>query len=44
MPASLVPPAAAEHSRKHLATPFMAWLHFQPIYDAVTRSDPDLFD
>ncbi|OWT70283.1 MULTISPECIES: class II aldolase/adducin family protein [unclassified Achromobacter] len=35
---------AARHSSKHLGTPFMAWLHFQPIYDAVTRSDPDLFD
>ena len=43
-PLKLVSPEAAEHSRKHLATPFMAWLHFQPIYDAVTRSDPDLFD
>ncbi|OZI38428.1 class II aldolase/adducin family protein [Bordetella genomosp. 10] len=36
--------AAARHSAQHLGTPFMAWLHFQPIYDAVTRSDPDLFD
>lgn len=35
---------AALHSRNHLATPFMAWLHFQPIYDAICRSDPDLFD
>ena len=43
-PLKLVSPEAAEHSRKHLATPFMAWLHFQPIYGAVTRSDPDLFD
>jgi ribulose-5-phosphate 4-epimerase/fuculose-1-phosphate aldolase len=43
-PLKLVSPEAAEHSRKHLATPFMAWLHFQPIYDAITRSDPDLFD
>jgi ribulose-5-phosphate 4-epimerase/fuculose-1-phosphate aldolase len=44
VPLKLVSHEAAEHSRKHLATPFMAWLHFQPIYDAVTRSDPDLFD
>lgn len=36
--------AAARHSSTHLGTPFMAWLHFQPIYDAITRSDPDLFD
>ena len=43
-PLKLVPPAAAMHSRDHLATPFMAWLHFQPIYDAICRSDPDLFD
>lgn len=43
-PLKRVAPEAAEHSRKHLATPFMAWLHFQPIYDAVTRSDPDLFN
>lgn len=43
-PLKLVAREAAAHSRKHLATPFMAWLHFQPIYDAVTRSDPDLFD
>ena len=43
-PLKIVSPEAAEHSRKHLATPFMAWLHFQPIYDAICRSDPDLFD
>ncbi len=42
-PLKLVSPERAEHSSKHLATPFIAWLHFQPIYDAVTRSDPDLF-
>ena len=43
-PLKLIGHEAAEHSRKHLATPFMAWLHFQPIYDSITRSDPDLFD
>jgi ribulose-5-phosphate 4-epimerase/fuculose-1-phosphate aldolase len=43
-PLKLIPPEAAEHSRKHLATPFMAWLHFQPIYDAAVRRHPDLFD
>lgn len=35
---------AVAHSSKHLGTPFMAWLHFQPIYDAICRSDSDLFD
>lgn len=43
-PLRIIPKEAAEHSRKHLATPLMAWMHFQPIYDAITRSDPDLFD
>jgi ribulose-5-phosphate 4-epimerase/fuculose-1-phosphate aldolase len=43
-PLKRVAPEAAAHSRKHLGTPLMAWMHFQPIYDAVTRSDPDLFD
>ncbi|CRK76697.1 4-carboxy-4-hydroxy-2-oxoadipate aldolase/oxaloacetate decarboxylase [Nereida ignava] len=32
----------AAHSAKHLATPFMGWLHFQPIYDWIIRTDPDL--
>ncbi|MCR0983852.1 class II aldolase/adducin family protein [Roseomonas populi] len=43
-PLKLIPPEAAAHSRDHLATPFMAWLHYQPIYDRVCRTDPDLFD
>jgi ribulose-5-phosphate 4-epimerase/fuculose-1-phosphate aldolase len=43
-PLKIIPREAAIHSRNHLATPFMAWLHFQPIYDAICRSDPDLFD
>lgn len=43
-PLKLVGREAAEHSRKHLATPFMAWLHFQPIYESIARSAPDLFE
>ncbi|RZL94051.1 MAG: class II aldolase/adducin family protein [Variovorax sp.] len=39
-----ISPEAAAHSSKHLGTPFIAWLHFQPMYDAICRSDPDLFD
>ncbi len=44
LPLQLISPEAAEHSSRHLGTPFIAWLHFQPIYDAIVRSDPDLFD
>ncbi|AOS77676.1 class II aldolase/adducin family protein [Hydrogenophaga intermedia] len=43
-PLKLISPEAAAHSAKHLATPMAAWLHFQPIYDAVARTEPDLFD
>ena len=41
-PLKLVAPEKAAHSAKHLATPFMGWLHFQPIYDWIIRTDPDL--
>lgn len=43
-PLKLVPREAALHSKKHLATPFMAWMHFQPMYDAIVREQPDLLD
>ncbi|MBN8996597.1 MAG: class II aldolase/adducin family protein [Rhizobiales bacterium] len=43
-PLKIVERDRAIHSRDHLATPQMAWLHFQPIYDAISRTDPDLFD
>ncbi|KAF1044698.1 class II aldolase/adducin family protein [Xylophilus sp.] len=43
-PLKQIPPEAAAHSSRHLGSPFIAWLHFQPIYDAICRSDPDLFD
>ena len=34
----------AWHIAHQLATPGIAWLHYQPHYDAICRSDPDLFD
>ena len=43
-PLKLIGPEAAAHSSRHLGTPKAAWLHFQPMYDAICRSDPDLFD
>ncbi|NBQ89034.1 MAG: class II aldolase/adducin family protein [Betaproteobacteria bacterium] len=43
------PPKLVDHDRAlhiayKLATPGIAWLHYQPHYDAICRSDPDLFD
>jgi ribulose-5-phosphate 4-epimerase/fuculose-1-phosphate aldolase len=43
-PPRLVPHDKALHIARNLATPGIAWLHFQPHYDAICRSDPDLFD
>ena len=43
-PLQMICSEAAAHSSKHLGTSFSAWLHYQPIYDAICRSDPDLFD
>jgi len=40
----LVEHERALHISRKLATPAIAWLHFQPHYDAICRSDPDLFD
>jgi ribulose-5-phosphate 4-epimerase/fuculose-1-phosphate aldolase len=34
----------ALHSQKHLGAPFMGWLHFQPLYDWIIRTDPDLIE
>lgn len=34
----------ALHIARELATPGIAWLHYQPHHDAICRSDPDLFD
>ncbi len=42
-PLKMIPAEAARHSNKHLGSPLMAWLHFQPIYDAISREQPDLF-
>ena len=43
------PPVLVEHERalhisRKLATPGLAWLHYQPLYESVCRTDPDLFD
>jgi ribulose-5-phosphate 4-epimerase/fuculose-1-phosphate aldolase len=39
-----IPDEAARHTLKHAGTPFMGWLQFQPIYERIVRSQPDLLD
>jgi ribulose-5-phosphate 4-epimerase/fuculose-1-phosphate aldolase len=43
-PPKPVPPEAARHTRKHFGTPYMGWLNFQPLYDALVAEQPDLLD
>ena len=43
-PLKLVAPDKAEHSARHLATPFAAWMHAQPMFDRVFRTHPDVVD
>ena len=39
-----VPKEHAEHTHKHLGTPYFGWLHFQTLFAEVSKRQPDLFD
>jgi hypothetical protein len=43
-PPVLVPPERARYSREHVGSDYIGWLHFQPIYDRLVQTDPDMFD
>jgi ribulose-5-phosphate 4-epimerase/fuculose-1-phosphate aldolase len=34
----------ARYSREHVGSEFIGWLHFQPIYDRIARTQPDMFN
>lgn len=40
----LVPPEKARYSREHVGSEYIGWLHFQPVYDHLARTQPDMFD
>lgn len=40
----LVPPDKARYSREHVGSEYIGWLHFQPIYEQLAASQPDMFD
>jgi ribulose-5-phosphate 4-epimerase/fuculose-1-phosphate aldolase len=40
----LVPPDRARYSREHVGSDYIGWLHFQPIYDRLLQTDPDMFE
>jgi len=40
----LVSPERSRYSREHVGSEYIGWLHFQPIYEQIARSQPDMFD
>ncbi len=40
----LVTPERARYSREHVGSEYIGWLHFQPIWEQLVQTQPDLFD
>jgi ribulose-5-phosphate 4-epimerase/fuculose-1-phosphate aldolase len=40
----LVTPERARYSREHVGSEYIGWLHFQTIYNQLSRTQPDMFD
>ena len=40
----LVSPERARYSREHVGSDYIGWLHFQPIYQHLVQTQPDMFD
>lgn len=40
----LVAPDRARYSREHVGSEYIGWLHFQPIWDDLVATQPDMFD
>ncbi len=39
-----VSPERSRYSREHVGSEYIGWLHFQPIYDQLVKTQPDMFD
>ena len=40
----MVPEHSSRYSREHVGSEYIGWLHFQPIYDQLAQTSPDMFD
>jgi len=40
----LIDSERSQYSREHVGSEYIGWLHFQPIYEYLAQSQPDLFD
>jgi ribulose-5-phosphate 4-epimerase/fuculose-1-phosphate aldolase len=41
-PAKLVSPESARYSREHVGSEYIGWLHFQPIWEQLLKTQPDM--
>ena len=39
-----VSPERSRYSREHVGSEYIGWLHFQPIWDQLVKTQPDMFD
>jgi len=39
-----IDPQRARYSREHVGSEYIGWLHFQPLYEQLAATEPDLFD
>ncbi len=39
----LVSPERARYSREHVGSDYIGWLHFQPVYEQIAATQPELF-
>ncbi|WP_418316072.1 class II aldolase/adducin family protein [Piscinibacter sakaiensis] len=40
----MVSPERSRYSREHVGSEYIGWLHFQTIYDHISKSQPDMFE
>jgi len=40
----MVPEDRSRYSREHVGSEYIGWLHFQPIYEQIAATQPDMFD
>jgi ribulose-5-phosphate 4-epimerase/fuculose-1-phosphate aldolase len=40
----MVPEHSSRYSRENVGSEYIGWLHFQPIYEQLVQSSPDMFD
>lgn len=39
----MVPEHSSRYSREHVGSEYIGWLHFQPIYEQLVQTNPDMF-